>query len=214
MQAQLAGGKLIMVFLDSAGQVLAHRRRRAGSPLDHRGRAGARRRTTPRARAAAERIGATVRVGFSRGDRATPRSARRWPSTRSSQASSRRSAGAEIDRPATSLPWSSKMPAAMQRTPSSSSSSSRAMPSGSHAGQFALQRRQLGDAVARVAGQAGARGIGAHARAGRRGPGTACRPTSGAAARGRRRHAPPACPSVRCRCARCRRSRRPGASTG
>ena len=38
----------------------------------------------------------------------------------------RTSAGAEIDSPATSFPVSSRMPAAMQRTPSSSSSLSRA----------------------------------------------------------------------------------------
>ena len=79
-----------------------------------------------------------------------PLSAVRWPSadeicaavarSRSSQLSSSRSAGAEIDSPATSLPWSSRMPAAMQRTPSSSSSSSRAVPYWRTRGELALER--------------------------------------------------------------------------
>ena len=38
MQAKLAGRQLIMVLLDSAGQVFAHRRRRARAPLAHRRR--------------------------------------------------------------------------------------------------------------------------------------------------------------------------------
>jgi hypothetical protein len=82
--------------------------------------------------------------------------------TRSSQDSSSRSAGADIDSPATSLAWSSKMPAAMQRTPSSSSSSSRARPLLRTEPVRAPEPAQVGDAVAGVAGQAGARGIGTH----------------------------------------------------
>ena len=142
MQAQLAGRKLIMVLLDSAGKYSrigdAERVRKwldqSALPAPAPSRVG--RVLTPIAAAApAARRSA-------RGGPAPPRSAPRWPCRRSSQPSSSRSAGAEIDRPATSLPWSSKMPAAMQRTPSSSSSSSRAVPQLAHAGQFALQRRQ------------------------------------------------------------------------
>ena len=41
MQAELAGRKLIMVLLDSAGKLLAHRRRRAPAPLARPARAAA-----------------------------------------------------------------------------------------------------------------------------------------------------------------------------
>ena len=141
-------------------EVLAHRRRRTHSQVarHHRAAGGIVEPAVALSPAWARRRGALQP---------------RWPNvteicaavalTRSSQASSSRSAGAEIDRPATSLPWSSKMPAAMQRTPISSSSSSRAQPEPAHVGQFAFQRRQFGDAVARLPGQTGARGIGAHA---------------------------------------------------
>ena len=178
MQAKLAGRQLIMVFLDSAGKysrigdaervrrwITERRCRRAAGSLDARASpspkpsdARRRQRAQPRCPRAAEICAAVAR-------------------SRSSQLSSSRSAGAEIDRPATSLPWSSRMPAAMQRTPSSSSSSSRAVP-------YWLTRASSRSSAVRsvmllrgVAGQPGAGGVGAHALRRRRAPGTACRPT-------------------------------------
>ena len=150
MQAQMAGRKLIMVFLDSrpastrgsatpsaCGTGSRPRCRADARPL---GRPGV---TLLTRASAASSDGASSRLGRAApGGRARPRSAPRWPCRRSSQASSSRSAGAEIDSPAISLPWSSWMPAAMQRTPSSSSSLSRALPLCEHLRQLALEQRR------------------------------------------------------------------------
>jgi hypothetical protein len=99
-------------------QVLAHRRRRAHPPLAEPERG-------PRAPAEPPERGMRAERGS-----AAMAQRRRDLRRRGLDASPARlfqpSAGAETDSPATSLPWSSKMPAAMQRTPSSSSSSSRA----------------------------------------------------------------------------------------
>ena len=162
----MAGRQLIMVFLDSAGKYSrigdAERVRRwITASVPAAVPAALEPRTSRRSDASA--------AGAARQRPRQPRCPRlaeicaAVARSRSSHASSSRSAGAEIDRPATSLPWSSRMPAAMQRTPSSSSSSSRAVPYWLHPRQLALEPRQLGDAVARVAGQAGARRVGADA---------------------------------------------------
>ena len=125
MQAKVAGRKLIMVFLDSAGKLS-----RIGDAERVRRWVEANRRHVPR-------LPATRSSGRSAADAAAPRNDKRRlravclalqahalrgsaacspaPTEISlavacslvSQPSSSRSAGAEIDRPATSLPWSS-----------------------------------------------------------------------------------------------------------
>ena len=83
MQAQMAGPQADHGVPRFGGQVLAHRRRRAGSPLDHRERRPLRDRcapsTTPelaiRAPRASRRPVQAVRAGLSRDGRAWPRSA-------------------------------------------------------------------------------------------------------------------------------------------
>ena len=174
MQAKLAGRKLIMVFLDSAGKYSrigdAERVRRwidrtlCRTPAE-----------LPAACAAA--AAGTARHGDPRqllsGGRRRERVSVRWPSaaeicaavarSRSSQPSSSRSAGAEIDSPATSLPWSSRCrrPCSARRA----RAPRRRAPcrTGCTRASSRSSARQLGDAVARVAGQPGAGGIGAHA---------------------------------------------------
>ena len=130
MQAKMAGRQLIMVFLDSAGSTFASRRCRARAPLGQRPSHVAPATTSSSAAALDRRRpdrrcgGGSAAVAERGGDlcrrRLTGAPSRiRLPAGRP---------GAEIDRPATRWPWSSRMPAAMQRTPSSSSSSSRAVP--------------------------------------------------------------------------------------
>ena len=91
----------------------------------------------------------------------------------------------------------------MQRTPSSSSSSSRAMPLVDRTcASSRSSRGQFGDAVARV--RPGRCAWRRRARAAdRRGRKQLAHRRSDAAARGRRWRAPPACRSVRCTSARC-----------
>ena len=166
MQAKLAGRQIIMVFLDSAGKYSrigdAERVRRW---LDRVGRgpasaAGDRPLPSPRSEATLPRRGSG---GFSGGARARRRSALRWraaaparpprddrPAPRST-APRRACPGRRGSRP----PCSARRARALRRR--------APCRTGATFDELALERRQVGDAVAGMPGQPGSRRIGADA---------------------------------------------------
>jgi D-alanyl-D-alanine endopeptidase (penicillin-binding protein 7) len=113
MQAVIEGRSVIMVFLDSKGK------------QSRTADAGRMKWLEALKRCARPASAASV-YSSPACSPASPKSGLAVVTRSSSHSSCSRSAGAEIDRPAISLPLSSWMPAAMQRTPSSSSSLSRA----------------------------------------------------------------------------------------